>query len=253
MKYGPDTEFIEWQYSWEGVPNVTDRDVIMVDFSFKGRQLEYIIDECKSLLIIDHHIGHEEEIEAICNKSSKATYIFDNEKSGASLAYQHFYPTMDQPYVIKLVEDRDLWKFTDLWTHEFYAGSRLRHLEIIDWVRLITEEERVSDIISNGKIILQYQKNLLEPYKKRQHPRSIVSGKLIPFIPCTHLISEVGNILCAGEHFSCTYFDTAERRVYSLRSDEKGMDVSEVAKYYGGGGHRHAAGFSLDYNDERLI
>lgn len=32
---------------------------------------------------------------------------------------------------------------------------------------------------------------------------------------------------------------------YSLRSREGGVDVSEIAKQFGGGGHKHAAGFRL--------
>jgi len=33
--------------------------------------------------------------------------------------------------------------------------------------------------------------------------------------------------------------------VFSLRSTDEGMDVSEIAKQYGGGGHAHASGFRL--------
>ena len=32
-------------------------------------------------------------------------------------------------------------------------------------------------------------------------------------------------------------------RVWSLRSDPDGLDVSQIAKAHGGGGHPHAAGF----------
>ena len=31
-----------------------------------------------------------------------------------------------------------------------------------------------------------------------------------------------------------------------LRSTDDGLDVSEIAKQYGGGGHRNAAGFRMD-------
>ena len=40
------------------------------------------------------------------------------------------------------------------------------------------------------------------------------------------------------------YYDGPEYRVFSLRSRAPdGEDVSEIAKQYGGGGHRHASGF----------
>jgi len=36
--------------------------------------------------------------------------------------------------------------------------------------------------------------------------------------------------------------------VFSLRSQEGGIDVSEIAIKFGGGGHKHAAGFKVDRN-----
>lgn len=35
--------------------------------------------------------------------------------------------------------------------------------------------------------------------------------------------------------------------MFGLRSIEGGADVSEVAKVYGGGGHKNAAGFTVPY------
>jgi uncharacterized protein len=34
-------------------------------------------------------------------------------------------------------------------------------------------------------------------------------------------------------------------RAFSLRSSDAGVDVLEIAKRYGGGGHRNAAGFQM--------
>ena len=60
-----------------------------------------------------------------------------------------------------------------------------------------------------------------------------------------HLVSETGNELAKGVEFAATYFETDEHRIYSLRSDKNGLDVSEIAAKYGGGGHFHAAGFKV--------
>ena len=40
---------------------------------------------------------------------------------------------------------------------------------------------------------------------------------------------------------------TPDGRVFSLRSNFDGVDVSEVAKQYGGGGHRNASGFKVSF------
>lgn len=57
--------------------------------------------------------------------------------------------------------------------------------------------------------------------------------------------SDAGNRMAEGELFSASYFDTPEGRKFSLRSKEGGMDVSEIAKRFGGGGHARAAGFQV--------
>jgi nanoRNase/pAp phosphatase (c-di-AMP/oligoRNAs hydrolase) len=57
--------------------------------------------------------------------------------------------------------------------------------------------------------------------------------------------SDAGNIMSEGEFFAASYFDTPDGRKFSLRSKDTGMDVSEIAKRFGGGGHARAAGFMM--------
>jgi nanoRNase/pAp phosphatase (c-di-AMP/oligoRNAs hydrolase) len=49
--------------------------------------------------------------------------------------------------------------------------------------------------------------------------------------------------------FAACYWDTPEGRVFSLRSIGD-FDVSEIAKQYGGGGHKNASGFRLPHGVE---
>ena len=51
--------------------------------------------------------------------------------------------------------------------------------------------------------------------------------------------------MAKGEPFAACYWDTPAGRVFSLRSTDDGVVVSAVAKKYGGGGHRNAAGFRV--------
>lgn len=63
-------------------------------------------------------------------------------------------------------------------------------------------------------------------------------------MPAT-MASDAGHLMAQGELFAACYWDTAGERVFSLRSSAEGMDVAEVAKLYGGGGHAKAAGFKV--------
>ena len=57
--------------------------------------------------------------------------------------------------------------------------------------------------------------------------------------------SDAAGKLAEGEPFGACYMDTPDGRVFSLRSHgEQAVDVSEIAKAYGGGGHKNAAGFT---------
>jgi nanoRNase/pAp phosphatase (c-di-AMP/oligoRNAs hydrolase) len=45
--------------------------------------------------------------------------------------------------------------------------------------------------------------------------------------------------------FAAVVVDVHGGRTWSLRSEDSRQDVSEVAKGFGGGGHRNAAGFRV--------
>ena len=62
--------------------------------------------------------------------------------------------------------------------------------------------------------------------------------------------SDVAGELSESRPFAATYFDTQDgKRVYNLRSRDGGQDVAEIARKFGGGGHQHAAGFTLPAPD----
>ncbi|MFP4063271.1 MAG: hypothetical protein ACLFS2_10825 [Halochromatium sp.] len=74
--------------------------------------------------------------------------------------------------------------------------------------------------------------------------RSQIGGHEVPVINVpSKYSSDVGAALCGGEPFAACYWDTPAGRRFSLRSDAQGLDVSQIAAGFGGGGHRHAAGF----------
>jgi uncharacterized protein len=65
--------------------------------------------------------------------------------------------------------------------------------------------------------------------------------------------SDAGHELAQGEAFGGCYWDTPRGRVFSLRSTDSGIDVSEIAKLYGGGGHRNASGFRVSYQQAQTF
>jgi uncharacterized protein len=49
--------------------------------------------------------------------------------------------------------------------------------------------------------------------------------------------------MAQGHPFAACFWIDGKEMAFSLRSAPDGLDVSEIAKRFGGGGHQHAAGF----------
>ena len=81
--------------------------------------------------------------------------------------------------------------------------------------------------------------------------RLTIGGYDVPVanLPYT-LTNDAGHKMAEGEPFAACYYDKESGRVFSLRSTDSGLDVSAIAKSYGGGGHMHAAGFQVPRDHE---
>jgi oligoribonuclease NrnB/cAMP/cGMP phosphodiesterase (DHH superfamily) len=115
------------------------------------------------------------------------------------------------------------------------------------WDQLITRD--IATLQSEGMAIdRKFQKDMLELLKGMTR-RMVIGGISVPVanLPYT-FSSEAGHLMAQGEPFAACYWDTPNGRVFSLRSSDVGQDVSAVAKLYGGGGHRNAAGFSVPFS-----
>jgi nanoRNase/pAp phosphatase (c-di-AMP/oligoRNAs hydrolase) len=77
-----------------------------------------------------------------------------------------------------------------------------------------------------------------------------MGGKDVLVVNSPHWMSEIGAALSPKCDFAVIWFYDHETRQVkvSLRAHHEDSDVSEVAKRFGGGGHRKAAGFNLPAN-----
>ncbi len=224
-------------------PNVTGKEVIIVDFSYKRPIIEEMAKVAKSILILDHHKTAQEDLEPLLANGT-IHGEFNLNKSGAMLAWEHFNTTSTAPELIRHIQDRDLWQFKLAGTREISASIFSYPYDFEVWSKLMEsslEELRLEGIALERKHFKDIEELLL--VAKRQ---MIIGGYLIwvANLPYT-LSSDAANMLCKVTHpgaFGACYMDTADGRVFSLRSIGK-FDVSEIAKQYGGGGHRNAAGF----------
>src|SRR5574337_307135 len=244
-----DAEFYAGKYQ-EQPPDVTDKYVYMLDFSYKRDVIRQMAKQAKHIIIIDHHKSAEQDLRIDPNDLiPRVEVFFDMNKSGAMLAWEFFNLNKPVPELIKYIQDRDLWRHELPNTHEVSAALFSYPYDFEVWTGLMTRPNSIAALVEEGRGILRKQKKDLEellPQTKR--PMFIggytVYGANLPY----QFSSEAGHTLAEGMAFGATYFDTPDGRQFSLRSREDGIDVSEVAKQYGGGGHKHAAGFRVSRN-----
>lgn len=223
-------------------PDVKGRNVLMLDFSYKREAVLKMKEESESLLVLDHHMTAFEDLKDLdfC--------IFDMNKSGASLTWDYFFKDEEKPWLVSYIEDRDLWRFNLPFSREINSaitsfGFDFKALDALD--KLYTKEEvQNSPLVYEGKTILRHQDRLIEVMT--EHAKEInVCGHKVLAANASCLFSDVANRLSEGRPFGVAwYYREDDKYVYSFRSKE--MNVGELAKSLGGGGHRNAAGCVTD-------
>jgi oligoribonuclease NrnB/cAMP/cGMP phosphodiesterase (DHH superfamily) len=235
----------------EPPPDVSSRDVIIVDFSYKLPVMAKIIDECHTLLWLDHHKSAIEEMEPFLRdldfiRAAKIHVVLDQERSGAMITWDHFFKSQDPPQLLKHIQDRDLWKF-ELPNTEVIQAALFSYSYNFDvWNTLMMDLHFIEELRKDGLAIGRKHHKDIDELLKVTRRRMIIGSHDVPVanLPYT-MSSDAGHVMAKGERFASCYWDTPKGRVFSLRSAPDGLDVAEVAQKYGGGGHKHASGFTM--------
>ena len=243
----PEAEFVAGHYG-EPPPDCTGRNVVMVDFSYKRDVLLQIADAANHVLILDHHKSAQAEL---VDLPDNVTAEFDMERSGAMMAWKYFHPGRQVGKLIEHVQDRDLWRFQLEHTKAFHANLATQQQDFKRWdsiTELISHVAGYYEFLSHGSSILRIQNKQVRDLIEAGATRANIGGHYVPVLNAPFFCaSDAGHILCQGEPFAAIFWHTPKGVTYSLRSStDGGMDVSEIAQQYGGGGHKHAAGFKKD-------
>lgn len=212
------------------------RDVVIVDFSYQRVALVRMAEEARSIIVLDHHKTARESCEGL------SFCIFDMERSGAGLAWDHFRPDAPRPWLINYTEDRDLWRHALPNTREVNAWLRSQPRTIEGYDLASATSLDVARAI--GAEILAAERVYIESVKARAS-LAVLAGHVVPVVECgRHCASEIVGELSEAYPFAASWELRDGAVCYSLRSRGDGLDVSTVARQFGGGGHRNAAGFS---------
>jgi hypothetical protein len=190
-------------------------------------------------------------------KEPQLVYIFDNDRSGARLAWDFFqgatYFVQPRPLLIDLVEDYDLWR---------------KKLPLVEEVAIILQSQSLSfslldethddlcnelgRIEAKGRAFMDMRAGLVEKAVKKIGLVSLgVPGARFPIVCSLQFKNEIAHkLLMQGYEVAVVWHhgpgvapDGTQigRCFHSLRS--KTVDVAAIAREFGGNGHKNAAGF----------
>lgn len=217
-------------------------EIYFLDVSASVKDLRELVKENESVTVIDHHVSNR----AIIHNATQ--WLFDNRHSGAVLASQFFFPEKPLPWLLRYLEEMDLWKFRLPRTREVSAWLELYPMEFKVWNKIAKDLERPvgrRKAIAAGELILKHDDRRIEKILKcSQEVR--FKGFRARVVNAAQSHSQIGHLLIDRRHpVGIVWHEVSDSLKFSLRSNGK-VDVSKIAKQFpGGGGHKAAAGFSL--------
>jgi uncharacterized protein len=277
MSYGDvnsDDEKIEF------IRCIAHREIYILDFSFSRELTEMVINLAQKVIWLDHH---RSAFEMWCpgeynyyatNSESEKYYIkLDNNKSGVLLAWEYFNPYVDVPMLFKIIDDRDRWQFKLQDTKAICAAIFAQrewtfHQWLMDFLpigvdnctEMIGGATQYARLYLMGTAILKAEQSIIDGTLSGEAvycaptgitgPIDVVAELPMPMIGLAIntnvLISDVGNELAkqSGTFGLVWHMKDHEIAKCSLRSIGD-YDVSGLAKCFGGGGHKNAAGFEI--------
>lgn len=246
-----------------------DKDIIMVDYSLRTRELNDQLNvTAKSFRILDHH----KTAQAVLKSAPYAT--FDMKRSGAGLAWDYLFGIdsfadddewVRRPWWVNYTEDQDLWNWALPNSEEINAYLMTRPRTVEEWNEIAQMDQMDAQLGGIGvrayieyytrSVVAEAQEGLWLPEMPASPfatPQLMLKTAVlnIPYVG----VSEAGSALCkAGYPVALLWFERGDGITqFSLRGDGT-VDVSAIAKSFGGGGHANAAGFQLSVAEGRAL
>lgn len=230
-------------------PDTSDREVFLVDFSYKKDVILKMLQTANRVVLIDHHKTALDDLKDV--RHPNFSVYTDLYRSGAVLAWDFLFPGSVRPSVLEHIQDRDLWKFELPNTKEIMAAVFSYDQDFEVWGKLMTyNEASIYTLYHEGITLLRKNQKDVTSVIQSSLRYQVINDITVPVVNCPYfLASDIGDILSKDHSFVALYYDTAQARKFSLRSSkEGGADVSLIASKFGGGGHKNAAGFEVPRN-----
>ena len=270
-----ETPLVQYQYGEELPTQVYNKHLILVDLSLTPEQIGSIYpDHIKSIMIIDHHktaidkLGHLPAIYSyadylVTREKGGVFLLADVSRSGAVLAHAFFNNLLTTenwrqsiPLALQQLEDYDLWKFEldDTEAVNAWMINCASRVEDID-TALDDNGRFRPETIALGQTLVNYDEKIVNSVIRNYIQEGVWNGRRYALINAPHhLRNRIGDSLKHRYDFVACYTQRKNQVVFSLRSNKgNGVDLTEIAEAFGGGGHGSAAAFTVEHNTPRRL
>jgi oligoribonuclease NrnB/cAMP/cGMP phosphodiesterase (DHH superfamily) len=248
-------------------PGIENKDVIIIDVAYKKDIISEIFKLTKTTTFIDHHVSIRDDVLSL-RPTENHKIIYNDAKSGASLTWNYFFKN-NLPLFVKYVEDNDIGAWKLKYTIPFIDALRVEHKLIPTkenlnlWKKLLSATY-CNKLIKKGLLYGKYKDFLIKNNLKKYSVHAFPSEKIYNMNP--NIFNKIGQYKVIVHNGSCpdnsilgrTFLDKYKnydfiilwnyqmddkKYVLSLRSRD--VDVGEIAKIFGGGGHKLASACSF--------
>jgi hypothetical protein len=228
--------------------------VLFADIAPPARAYRPLAQHVAQLVVLDHHVSALRAFEAdpfLARELADAGHRvrFDLSRSGAALAWEALHPDEPLPGLLAYVEDQDLWQWKLPRSREINAAIASYPREFSAWDALASAS--LDELAEQGTPILRAQR--MDVARALATTQPLAVGALrVEAVNARTLRAEIGHALAERARYGApcgAVYRVEGRRVdVSLYSIGE-LDVAALATSLGGGGHKNAAGFSVDLAD----
>ena len=252
-KKGKKITYIPCQYQ-KPPPTLNNKNILMCDFSYKYDTLKNILKHNK-MIVLDHHQSAEKDLKNV----SAENKVFNSKHSGAYITWAYFFGEDSVPMMIRYIQENDLCRKSIPNVRQFtsYIFSIPKTFE--NYEKLLDDNYVTNTIIPLGDGMMRQNDTYINDGVKKIAVNFILLDNNLYFVGTVNtsiLKSEIGNAFLISNpdaNFTSSYSlnEYTGETYISLRSNNMGTDVSEIASKFGGGGHRNSAGLTV-YNADSL-
>jgi oligoribonuclease NrnB/cAMP/cGMP phosphodiesterase (DHH superfamily) len=241
-KWSNNDDFIEMNYNKEFPMDIIspEEEVWIVDYSIQTDEMLKLLEKTKDVTWIDHH---KTAIEKYKDFQFEIKGVRRDGVAACVLTRKFLFPNEKVPYFTELIGDRDIWKFLfGADTKNFYYGLLVENTSLDSplWEYLLFGNGVVEEVINRGVLIQQYRFQFSNEYMKSWSFETQIDGHSCLAVNIGTVGSEFFGNADKYDILSSFVFD-GKKWVVSVYSSK--VDVSEVARKRGGGGHVAASGY----------